>query len=153
MEIAVLLFVKLSKISFFKKNLFILESEHACMHASVCESEWRGRGRGKESWADSTLSGMNKWSWSSETIPRSHDPEIMTWAKTTSQMLNWLNHPGTPILMCLRDLIWVSSWFLVPGLPRFRVEDRTGRDHKDHLVHALYFVVEQHELQGDKVTT
>ena len=24
------------------------------------------------------------------------NPEIMTWAKTNSQILNWLSHPGTP---------------------------------------------------------
>ena len=25
-----------------------------------------------------------------------YDPEIMTWAKTKSQTLNWLSHPGAP---------------------------------------------------------
>ena len=29
---------------------------------------------------------------------QSHDPEIMTWAETKSQMLNQLCHPGTPYI-------------------------------------------------------
>ena len=28
----------------------------------------------------------------------SQDPEIMTWAKIKSQSLNWLSHPGIPII-------------------------------------------------------
>ena len=28
--------------------------------------------------------------------PRSHDPEIMTWAEIKSRMLNWVSHPGAP---------------------------------------------------------
>ena len=33
---------------------------------------------------------------------QSHDPEIMTWAKTKSWMLNWLSHSGTPLNLSLR---------------------------------------------------
>ena len=34
--------------------------------------------------------------WSERHRIWSPNPEIMTWAKTKSQMLNWLSHPGTP---------------------------------------------------------
>ena len=27
---------------------------------------------------------------------QSHDPDIVTWANSKSQTLNWLTHPGTP---------------------------------------------------------
>lgn len=41
----------------------------------------------------------------------SHDSEIMTWAEMKSQMLNQLNHPGTPTVC---NLLW-TGLFLVQG--------------------------------------
>lgn len=55
------------------------------------------------------------------------------------------------IQLSVRDLVQDSSWFPVPGPPRF-IEDRIERDHKFHLVQALYFKAEEDELQGIKVT-
>ena len=44
----------------------------------------------------------------------SQDPEIMTWAKTKSQSLNWLHHPSVPqcfnILFFLRLIHFRGGW-------------------------------------------
>ena len=59
-----------------------------------------GKGE-REFWADSahsTQPDLGAWS---------HNPEIMIWAETKSQMLNQLSHPGTPSYYF--DEIWVSQ--------------------------------------------
>ena len=62
-------------------------------------STWEEQERGKtEFQADPMMSvqnpmqGLNPWTWSKPT----HEPEIMTWAKTKSQTLNQLSFPGIP---------------------------------------------------------
>ena len=35
---------------------------------------------------------------------QSHDPEIMTWAETKNQTLNWLHHPGALESLFLKKL-------------------------------------------------
>ena len=49
----------------------------------------------RESHSGSMLSAQNP-TWGSHSWNR----EIMTWAETKSQTLNWLNHPGTPPVCC-----------------------------------------------------
>lgn len=51
--------------------------------------------------------------------------------------------------LSLRDLTQVSSWFPVPGLPRF-TEARTGRGHQQ-IVQAPFFRAQEHELRGSKL--
>ena len=68
---------------FFKIYLFILERVWACVHAS----SGGGRTEGEER--------------ISNRLPIEHgapsqDSEIMTWAKTKSQLIYRLSHPGTP---------------------------------------------------------
>ena len=87
------------------------------------ETTWVGKGQREgdtESQAGSTLS-MQSPTWDSN----SQNHEIVTWAKTKSQMLNWLNHPGAPRFWTI-DLasVWVleqlklfiSSWFSFSNL-------------------------------------
>ena len=73
------------KFFFFFKDLFILEK----VKEWVCK-QGRGKGRGRESQVGSPLK-HGDWggAWS-------HAPGIMTWAKTKSQTLHWVSHPGTP---------------------------------------------------------
>jgi len=59
----------------------------------------RGRGRRRERILSRLHVQHRAWRGA-----RSHDPEIMTWAKIKSQMLNRLSHPGTP----LKDFFWFS---------------------------------------------
>ena len=40
--------------------------------------------------------------------------EIMTWAKTKSQLLNWLNHPGAPHLRFLKDVLHCFLELAIP---------------------------------------
>lgn len=39
-----------------------------------------------------------------------HDPKIITWAETRSQMLNELSHPGTPLFLILFLLFFMGEW-------------------------------------------
>ena len=63
----------------------------------------------------------------------SQDPEIMTWAKTKSQMLNWLCHRGCPIYLFKKDFFfffflereYVQAWTGWWGGP---VGGGTGRE-------------------------
>lgn len=57
------------------------------MYSRERETERVNRGRGRQ--VDSLLS-------ESPTGIQSQDPEIMAWVKNKS--LNWLNHPGTPVV-------------------------------------------------------
>ena len=65
----------LLSISFFKNILFILDSE------------WRGRGGGKETSRLHAEHGAHNRT-------QSKDPEIVTCVKIKSWILNQLNHPG-----------------------------------------------------------
>ena len=56
----------------------------------------RGRRRWKQREANSLLSvepdaGLHLTSWD-------HNSEIVTWAEIKSQILNWLSHPGAPVM-------------------------------------------------------
>ena len=59
---------------FFKKKIYLRERE---------KKKWAGRAEGER------LSSRAPF----------QDPKITTWAKTKSQMLNWLHHPGAPIFV------------------------------------------------------
>ena len=85
--------------------LFVLRGSE---HVSGGEGQ---RERERESQAGSTFSVVWSPIWT-----LSHDREIMTWAEVKSWMLNWLGHPGTPIIYCQIGIIlygYTTSFYLL----------------------------------------
>ena len=64
----------------------------------------RERGTSRLHWVGSPTWGSISWPWD-------YDSEIMTWAKTKSQMFYQLSHPSTPL--CLSFLSFIISIFLL----------------------------------------
>ena len=104
----------------FKKCSFTYFWER--QRESMCTYNWgRGRERGRER--------IPSWLCTVSTEPNMGlqltNHEIMTWAQIKSQMLNWLNHPGTPYHgFSMLTLIWkaialryclISELFGVPS--------------------------------------
>lgn len=89
---------------FLKIYLFILERERE----RECIPDWVGSGG---SWENLKLTPYWAWrpTWSPSQglISRSwdYDPEMMTWAKTKSQILNWLCYPSSSPFYILIKLI------------------------------------------------
>ena len=73
---------------FFKKDLFILERER----------EQERAGRGAERISSRLPIEYGAWCGA-----QSQDPEIMTWAKIKSQLINWLSHPGALIISAFQS--------------------------------------------------
>ena len=68
----------------FFKDLFILERERE-------QAVGRSRGKGREN-----ISSRLYTEHGAQCGFQSHNPEIMTWAKTKSQLLNQISHPDAP---------------------------------------------------------
>ena len=75
----------------------------------------------------------------------SHDPEIMTWAKTKSWTLNWLSQPGAPVirwlLICMM-CVCLSVWwgFRVPTIfaKKGKVKEERSQANPDELVTSVW---------------
>ena len=83
----------LSQMNFFKSYLFIWE-------------RWGGAEREAEGVLSRLRAELRAWQGT-----QSHDPKIMTWVETKSQMLNRLSHPGTPpfFITCLSSSLLVAN--------------------------------------------
>ena len=77
---------------------FIYFRESMC---TACTSGERGRGRGREN-----LTGHGAWCGAG-----SHNPEIVTWDKTKSEVLNWPSPPQCQITKVLKEMARALSLF------------------------------------------
>ena len=91
---------------FLRIHLFILEIEEECS----------GEGQQEREKVPSRLHTQC----GTQHGAHSHDPEITTWAKIKSQMLNRLCHPGIPTATCLLSS---SIWAWIPRWPRLTFRD------------------------------
>ena len=99
----------------------------------------RGRGRRRERIPGRLCAECGAWygAWF-------HTPKSMTWAKIKSWMLNWLSHPGTPILSSLKScgikwVLWALIYTIFSVFPL--IEHTQFITKKNWMEKSVYFMI------------